>query len=166
MCAFLCIAITVLAKNSNKRRLRPPGRAGFVACAFRCLGSEGIRLLIRAFTITHSGSGHILVGSVIILAHRLGRVRACGLVFRFMVILVTFEVTGSAIRAGLAPTLIGFGTSDVMCPMLRSTYVSICFLRCIFTCEKCIFTFERLSLICVHIFCFCRKGKYVEGKSS
>jgi len=85
------VIIRDLDYSTDGGRLRPPGHASFVACALRCVGSGGIRLLIGAYLSTHSGFGHILVGSVIVLAFRLGRVRVCGLVFRFMTVLVSFE---------------------------------------------------------------------------
>jgi len=113
------VIIRDLDYDTDGSRLRPPGHAGFVACALRCLGSGGIRLLICAYLSTHSGYGPILVGGVIVLAFRLGRVQVCGLVFHFMTVLVSFEVTASTIRVGLVSTYIGLGTSDVLCHVLH-----------------------------------------------
>jgi len=94
-------------------RLRTPGHAGFVACALRCLGSGGIRLLFGA-NDPPSGFGPIIVGSVIVLAFRLGRVRVCGLVFRFMIVLVSYEMTASTSLVGLVSAFIGLGTTDIL----------------------------------------------------
>jgi len=75
---------------------------------------------------TPSGFGPILVGSVIVLAFRLGRVRVCGLVFSFMIVLVSYEVTASTSRVSLVSTFVSLGTTDVLSHVLRHPNVSVC----------------------------------------
>jgi len=86
---------------------------------------------------------------VVVLAFRLGRVRVCGLVFRLMIILVSFEVTAPTIRAGLISTLISVGTSDVLCHVLRNPNVSVCCLVAPRSCRSipgdCVAYLERCS---------------------
>jgi len=67
-------------------------------------------------------------------------------VFHFVAILGSIEVTGSAIRFVLIPAIIGLGTSNAVCPMMRSPFVSVCFLLCIFTCEFGGVTYPSASL--------------------
>ena len=114
------VIIRAPAFSTDIGRLRLPGGAGFITCTFLCLGSKGIRLLICALSTTNSGRGHVLVGSVLVIAHSLGRVRACSPVLHLVAVFSSIEMAGSATNAGIAPAIIDLGTSNAVYPMMCS----------------------------------------------
>jgi len=123
--SHLSAVLRDLGYSTSVDRLRTPGLAGFVACTLRYLGSGGIQLLFDA-NGTPSGFGPILMRSVMVFAFRLGLVRVCGLVFRCMIVLASHGMTISIHLVGLVSILIGLGTADILCHVLRHPHVSVC----------------------------------------